>query len=260
MMPRALLSLTAAGVILLAGSSEAAQWQQSLATTVRRFVGRQLRQEAVACYQRNRRLPTAWVLSPYPIRKLARAEDTHWQEALNLLSFGVVNCTSYRAQIQTTQGERIIDVVAISSLSSDGYALGVVGGLSTADSVPGHTWTPMSTSAGDTFYVLMPDSPATASSSTVATASGRLRDGASDTRNVTGLSPGAFYSLVGACNACDDIDLNVARNGLEIDVDAAADATPIVGFVADGSGRFTFTITMYSCSRADCDWTVRLRR
>lgn len=86
---------------------------------------------------------------------------------------------------------------------------------------------------------------------------GRLSEGASSTGTIN-VAAGSTYLVIGACDeGCSDLDLTVRdSSGNEVGSDFEPDDAPMVVIPAGSGGRYTFEVSMATCS-SNCNWGVR---
>ncbi|OAM29277.1 MULTISPECIES: hypothetical protein [Eikenella] len=91
--------------------------------------------------------------------------------------------------------------------------------------------------------------------------SGRAKVGEQKTHHVQ-LTAGKYYSFFADCDReCDNIDLTLkAANGQTIQANTEDDDSPMFGWRANRSGRYTLTVTIPGCknSSAGCDYTSQV--
>jgi hypothetical protein len=84
-----------------------------------------------------------------------------------------------------------------------------------------------------------------------------LGEGASDEVELR-LAVGS-YEIVGMCDAdCEDLDLLLGRDGVEIASDFETDDTPVLAFAVEEGGTFTLRVDMATCTSGPCRYGVRV--
>ncbi|MBH5329780.1 hypothetical protein H9Q10_08875 [Eikenella sp. S3360] len=90
---------------------------------------------------------------------------------------------------------------------------------------------------------------------------GRAKTGEQKTHQVQ-LTAGKYYSFFADCDReCDNIDLTLkSANGQVIQADTEGDDSPMFGWRANRSGRYTLTVTIPGCnnSSAGCDYSSQV--
>lgn len=71
------------------------------------------------------------------------------------------------------------------------------------------------------------------------------------------LEAGRTYQLVGACDGCGDLDLQLLdAAGREADKDDLPDDTPVVVIKPGRAQNYVLRVTMGGCAAASCSWGV----
>lgn len=88
---------------------------------------------------------------------------------------------------------------------------------------------------------------------------GRVADDGVATHEVT-VTGGSEYALLGACDDdCSDLDLKIFDGaGAMLMQDVEADATPVLTFIAQSSGRYRVEAVMANCSHPPCFYGIQL--
>jgi hypothetical protein len=88
-------------------------------------------------------------------------------------------------------------------------------------------------------------------------ATGRLSEGGSTTGTIN-VASGAAYIVIGVCDEnCSDLDLTIRdSSGNEVGSDFEPDDAPMVVIPSGSGGRYTFEVSMATCS-SNCNWGVR---
>lgn len=90
--------------------------------------------------------------------------------------------------------------------------------------------------------------------------SGRANVGEQKTHQVQ-LTAGKYYSFFADCDReCDNIDLTLkGANGQVIEADTESDDSPMFGWQANRSGRYTLTVTIPGCKNSNgCDYSSQV--
>ena len=84
-----------------------------------------------------------------------------------------------------------------------------------------------------------------------------LSEGASD--EVELQLAGGTYMIVGMCDAdCEDLDLLLGRDGVEVASDFETDDTPVLAFALEEGGTVTLRVDMATCTSGPCRYGVRV--